>query len=91
MTGTGWNPRYLLFAQAHGHRPEEQMDIDYDAWPGGLMTGFICWMGERWREFCQVQGVRNPDQARLKLGEKTDAIFDRWLSELPAKTTRPKQ
>ena len=81
MTARAWNPRYLLFAQAHGHTPEEQMVADDKAWPGGLMTGFICWMGERWREFCKAHEVRHAEQAYLKFGEETDGLFDRWLTE----------
>jgi len=76
-----WNPRYWLFARSQGHTPEEQMAADDRSWPGGLMTGFICWVGARWREFCRAHQVPNADQAYLKFGEQTDAMFDQWLGE----------
>jgi hypothetical protein len=75
-----WQPRYVLFAQAHGHTPEQQMLADDKAWPGGIMTGFICWIGERWREFCREHAIRNADAARLKYGDEVGAMFDNWLT-----------
>jgi hypothetical protein len=83
--GKGWNPRYVLFAQAHGHRPDEQLANDDVRWPGGSMAGFINWIGERWTEFCQVHGFRNADQARLHYGALTDQVFDAWLAKTVAK------
>lgn len=89
MSDRDWNPRYWLFARSQGHTPKEQMAADDKTWPGGLMTGFICWIGERWRDFCKEHGYRNYDQARLNLGNKTDETFDRWLRALVDKTTSP--
>jgi hypothetical protein len=76
-----WQPRYVLFAQANGHTPEQQMDADDEAWPGGIMTGFICWIGEQWRGFCREHGSRNVDDARLKYGDVIDEMFDQWLTK----------
>ena len=41
MTGRIWQPRYVIFAQAQGHTPEQQMEADEKSWPGGIMAGFI--------------------------------------------------
>ena len=46
-----WNPRYVAYASAHGHSPEEQMAIDRAAYPGGCMSRFICWISDRSRDF----------------------------------------
>ena len=41
------NPRYVAYAQAHGHTPDEQMTSDEKAWPGGVMCGFMIWMSQQ--------------------------------------------
>jgi hypothetical protein len=41
-----WNPLYLAYAQAHGRTPEEQLEHDSKAYPGGRMAGFICWVSQ---------------------------------------------
>jgi len=47
----GSNPRYAAYAQAHGKTPDEMMEHDRAAWPGGCMCGFIVWMSEQKRAF----------------------------------------
>lgn len=48
------NPRYILYARAHGNTSIVQQAIDRKTWPGGSMTGFILWMRAREREFKQL-------------------------------------
>jgi len=47
----GSNPRYAAYAQAHGRTPDEMMEHDRAAWPGGCMCGFIVWMSEQTQAF----------------------------------------
>ena len=47
----GLNPKYVAYAKAHGRTPEEMMQHDAEAYPGGCMTGFILWMSEMKKEF----------------------------------------
>ena len=50
----GSNPRYAAYAQAHGRTPDEMMEHDRSAWPGGCMCGFIVWMSEQKQAFWKV-------------------------------------
>lgn len=45
-----FNPRYVLYAEAHGEQPEEMLLRDEDAYPGGRMCGFVLWMNRRSEE-----------------------------------------
>jgi hypothetical protein len=49
-----WNPRYLAYCKAHGKTPEQMLAHDEDAWPGGVMCGFILWMSQKLREFSKA-------------------------------------
>ena len=44
-----WNPLFVAYARVHGREPQQQLDHDDKAWPGGCMCGFILWM-EKLRE-----------------------------------------
>jgi hypothetical protein len=48
---TEWNPRYVLYAEAHGFDPEAMLEHDKQVWPGGCMVGFSFWIQEAWRQF----------------------------------------
>ncbi len=43
-------------------------------WPGGVMTGYILWINERWSAFCKLFG-RN----RFFLTDQDHREFDKWL------------
>ena len=48
-----WNPLFVAYARVHGHEPQQQLDHDQKAWPGGCMCGFMLWMSalkERFRK-----------------------------------------
>lgn len=67
-----WNPRYVWYAEAHGLTPDEMLRYDRDRFPGGVMAGFLSWIGSRHREFLRAEGLRHDgiyDQAR----------WDAWL------------
>ena len=49
-----WNPRYLAYAKAHGCSPESMLVFDEFTYPGGCMTGFILWIGERKAAFLKI-------------------------------------
>lgn len=41
-----WNPYFVSYARANGRTPEEMIEHDRAAWPGGCMVGFMVWIGE---------------------------------------------
>jgi hypothetical protein len=45
------NPRYAAYARAHGKSPDEMMEHDEKAWPGGVMCGFTLWISQQSRLF----------------------------------------
>lgn len=73
---TDYQPRYVAYARAHGRTPDEQLAHDEDRWPGGCMTGFICWIGERWQEWRRENGI----SLDYPLSRKDHADFDQWLA-----------
>lgn len=46
-----WNVRYVAYARANGRKPEAQLKHDREAWPGGVMCGFILWISAKWAEY----------------------------------------
>lgn len=63
-----WNPRYVLYAAHEGRTPEQQVAHDDTRWPGGCMTGYICWIQEHAGKFrrahpehCVGGGIANQD------------------------------
>ena len=57
---TTTNPKYLAYCKAHGEPdPEAMLERDRVEWPGGCMTGFILWIGEKAREFDAEYGGRD--------------------------------
>lgn len=71
------NPRYLEYCKAHGLTPDGMMEADVQRYPGGKMTGYICWIGARWHEFCGIMRV----SADYPMGEKEHTAFDAWLKQ----------
>jgi hypothetical protein len=74
MADEQWNPRYVLYARAHGRTPEEMLAHDDEAFPGGIMAGFIIWINQQWNAFvefkkCSRHWVRWYDRE-----------FDPWLT-----------
>src|SRR3546814_10269395 len=49
-----YSPRYVAYASEHGRSPEQQLEHDREAWPGGLMCGFILWSNERLAEYAKI-------------------------------------
>jgi hypothetical protein len=71
-----FQPRYLAYCQAHGKTPDEMMQHDIEAYPGGCMTGFILWSGE------QLAKARkeHPDWF-LNSTLHNHAEYDSWLQK----------
>jgi hypothetical protein len=61
---TPHNPRYVLYAKAHGKSPEDMLKHDKEVWPGGCMCGFIIWIGKQERAFFKAH---------------PECFFDRYL------------
>lgn len=47
----GINPVYVAYAKAHGCTPEDMLEHDSNAWPGGCMCGFMLWVSEQKQKF----------------------------------------
>lgn len=79
-----WNPRYAAYARAHGRTPEAMLEHDRGAWPGGRMTGFMCWIADRWRAWWERRRTRPGAGRSLDVHVKDDADhvdFDAMLRE----------
>lgn len=66
------NPRWEMFLRAENTTMEEQSK----RWPGGCMTGFICWIDERWAEW----RAANAYPRHAPIGPREHDAFDRWLA-----------
>lgn len=75
------NPRYLSYCAAHGNTPDQQHAADDAAWPGGIMCGFILWIGEQWSVFEQLHGIRPGTRASQYFRGMNGDAFDAWLKE----------
>jgi hypothetical protein len=69
------NPRYAMYAAAHGKTPDEMLAHDEVAWPGGKMCGFILWIQLRWREWDK----ENNWPSNEPHDEHRQHEFDEWL------------
>lgn len=72
----GWNPRYAVYASAHGLDPGAMLARDCLEYPGGKMCGFILWTGARWREWRKLRGMKERDP----LFPEHHAAFDFWIA-----------
>jgi hypothetical protein len=70
-----WNPRFLAYAASQCRTPEDQLEHDRKAYPGGNMAGFIVWNSQKWREWEAVAGRLRPYTV------EDHAAYDAWLSE----------
>jgi len=77
MTGMKkWNPRYVLYATAHGNTPEQQKLKDKSNFQ------YAGWITERWAEWRKLNG-----RTRWSgLERKDHSAFDAWLSSEVAKS-----
>jgi hypothetical protein len=86
------NSRYAAYCIAHGaSSPDEMMDQDRIAWPGGKMCGFILWMKEKWGDWYKAAPSRGRKPNPI-LTEADHDDFDKWLWEnlpLPEKVNLP--
>lgn len=46
-----YQPRYLAYCNANGLTPEEQLERDRAAYPGGCMCGYILWISHNLSRF----------------------------------------
>lgn len=74
-----WNPRYAVFARAHGRTPEDQAQFDETKWPGGCMVGFQLWISQQLREaYAASQGSVFRDLNGLHVWVQSE--WDVWLN-----------
>lgn len=71
-----WNPRYVAYATAHGHSPQDMLAVDRARFPGGHMTGYVVWIDGQWREWRELHGR----SWLAALTAADHASFDAWLS-----------
>lgn len=81
---TDRNPRFLAYCLAHGFDdPGAMVEHEREAWPGGLMAGFVIWMSKRWREWDVGQRGRTIGPAHSQYpvcrSDAEHAAFDWWL------------
>lgn len=77
-----WNPRYVLYAKAHGATPEEMLKRDEKRWPGGKMVGFTQWIQERWLGWDKARGYATREIGQFHAAGDGHADFDKWLREV---------
>lgn len=70
-----WNPRFLAYATSRGMTPEAALEHDREAYPGGVMCGFVLWINDRWKEWRRARGV----PSLSVLGESDHADFDKFI------------
>lgn len=46
INGKEWSRLYVAYAAGQGRGPEEQMVQDEQDWPGGVMAGFMLFLGK---------------------------------------------
>ncbi len=66
-----FSTRYFVYCAALGRSPDEQLAYDREAYPGGSMAGYICWISRRVEEW----RAANPQHR----GPLPDAFAD-WLA-----------
>lgn len=76
MTELALNPRYAAYSRAHNRTPEDQLEHDRKAWPGGIMCGYVLWNREQLLAF----GAERPDCFCFGSLIDHDA-YDAWLLE----------
>jgi hypothetical protein len=76
-SSTDWNPRYVSYANACGHTPEEQLEEDRRRWPGGVNAGFMIWIDQGMLAFLELR----KDVDRDVMSEKDHADFSTFLSQ----------
>lgn len=81
-----YNFRFTEYARAHGLSPAEMLSVDEQRYPGGRMTGFICWNRERIQEFWKIAESLCPYRWNTKDSDRwaalvfeSDGVYDRWL------------
>jgi hypothetical protein len=78
MMAAKWNPRYLAYCVAQGACSVEEMKVrDLASYPGGMMTGYVCWLDAQWTEWRAERGV----SPLASLSRDDHREFDAWLAD----------
>jgi hypothetical protein len=70
------NPRYLAYCIAHSKTPDEMMAHDIQRWPGGCMTGFLMWSGQKLAE-----AMKSHPEWFLNSTLRNHTEYDAWLQK----------
>lgn len=70
------NSRYLAYCRARKKSIDETMQADAQAYPGGVMAGFIQWISTKWEEWTKETGAHPYNHS-----EKDHNDFDVWLDK----------
>lgn len=70
------NPRYVVYALAHGRTPDQMMEHDKERYPGGKMCGFMLWISDRWQAWHKAHGYRRHDYI---ITREDHGHFDEWI------------
>lgn len=75
------NPRYLAYCKAQGEPdPDKMMERDGELYPGGVMTGYIVWIGSMWMEWKDENKKFYSGDLRTPSDSDHD-LFDAWLKK----------
>lgn len=84
-----WNPHYLAYAAAHGHRgdPDGMRDADRQLFRGGTYARYLVWIREQERAFKAHHALPTNDFADSGFHRLTDEqlkAFTAWLADRTA-------
>lgn len=78
--GEATNPRFIAYALQTGAKDAaDALARDRTRYPGGVMCGFMLWLGERWDEFFKLKGWQRGGNLEHLLTNEDHADFDAWL------------
>jgi hypothetical protein len=83
MAGKEYTPRFKLWAESIGKKPEDAIERDEHGTPMNLFE-FSLWIQARWRDW----HAEHP--GRLGVSDEDHASFDAWLENL-VRSTAPER
>lgn len=75
LSAQKFQPRYVAYAKTNDREPDEQLEHDRVAFPGGCMAGYIVWINGRWAAWDEKNGYK---RGHIRLVNEHEAFTD-WL------------